>query len=306
MSQAQIVTELGQAYAAGNLSFRNLLINGDFAVWQRGASFSAGGLTTDRWTFALAAPNTGTLSYVNNPWGSIAAQLTWANGGGAGQAGLWTNLEEMRWFSNQDVMLSFEAMAVGAQVSIASYFDYQYASAADVIQGVQIDTVPVGSFKKILHPYHTLDLTSKTINASSFFRVALMLDNGSIPGLPRQASGTVQIRNVQLERGLIATPMEHRPVGLELLLCQRYYQVIGQLFTNGYGPNGASIFCHVALPVTMRTTPGDPVIAQVGKSNSTDVIKDSSGANFLRVQSSIVSGPANGWAAASATLSAEL
>ena len=39
-----------------------------------------------------------------------------------------------------------------------------------------------------------------------------------------QTSGTWTIGNVQLERGSAATPFEQRPIGLELSMCQRYYQ----------------------------------------------------------------------------------
>lgn len=39
-----------------------------------------------------------------------------------------------------------------------------------------------------------------------------------------QTSGTFTIGDVQLEEGSVATPFERRSVGLELLLCQRYYQ----------------------------------------------------------------------------------
>jgi hypothetical protein len=37
------------------------------------------------------------------------------------------------------------------------------------------------------------------------------------------ASGTATLGNVQLELGSRATPFEHRPIGVELALCQRYY-----------------------------------------------------------------------------------
>lgn len=37
--------------------------------------------------------------------------------------------------------------------------------------------------------------------------------------------GPGTVANVQLELGSIATPCEHRPYGIELVLCQRYYQI---------------------------------------------------------------------------------
>ena len=40
------------------------------------------------------------------------------------------------------------------------------------------------------------------------------------------AEDWLQITDVQVEEGSIATPFERRPVGLELLLCQRYYQLV--------------------------------------------------------------------------------
>ena len=42
-----------------------------------------------------------------------------------------------------------------------------------------------------------------------------------------QQSGTFDIANVQLEEGSVATPFEQRPAGLELQLCQRYYEQSG-------------------------------------------------------------------------------
>ena len=46
-----------------------------------------------------------------------------------------------------------------------------------------------------------------------------------------QTSGTWTVGNVQIEGGSTATPFERRPVGMELSLCQRYYEAIN------FGPN---------------------------------------------------------------------
>jgi hypothetical protein len=78
-----------------------------------------------------------------------------------------------------------------------------------------------------------------------------------------QISGTWNIGNVQLELGSVATPFEQRPIGLELALCQRYFErafmypvaatnPTGQLFdanttTTAYG--------RVPLQAQKRATP---------------------------------------------------
>ena len=42
--------------------------------------------------------------------------------------------------------------------------------------------------------------------------------------MPVGENGTVDIAQVQVELGKVATPFEHRSYGEELALCQRYYQ----------------------------------------------------------------------------------
>ena len=42
----------------------------------------------------------------------------------------------------------------------------------------------------------------------------------------KTAGNFVNITQVQLEQGAIATPFEQRPIGLELALCQRYFEVL--------------------------------------------------------------------------------
>ena len=66
--------------------------------------------------------------------------------------------------------------------------------------------------------------------------------------------------NIQLEEGVVATPFEHRPIGLELSLCQRYFWA-GRQDGGGYaflymGKARTLTFVGGAtFPVTMRTNP---------------------------------------------------
>jgi hypothetical protein len=69
-----------------------------------------------------------------------------------------------------------------------------------------------------------------------------------------QTSGTWTIGNVQLERGSAATPFEVRPIGIELPLCQRYCQRLGNNFS-GQSNGTTAILLSGSLPVELRTNP---------------------------------------------------
>ena len=79
------------------------------------------------------------------------------------------------------------------------------------------------------------------------------------------AGDYIDITNVQLERGTVATPFEYRHNGVELALCQRYYNqsysygvlpgtvtIAGQYRVVGNGSAGAF---NIQFPVEMRAVP---------------------------------------------------
>jgi hypothetical protein len=63
-----------------------------------------------------------------------------------------------------------------------------------------------------------------------------------------QTSGTWTIDNVQLEAGPLATPFERRLVGLELLLCQRYFVSING--STGPGSEFGTTAAYIKLPLS--------------------------------------------------------
>lgn len=72
-----------------------------------------------------------------------------------------------------------------------------------------------------------------------------------------QFSGTLSnLDKVQVELGTVATPFEHRPYGMELSLCQRYYQQLEPSIYSGTS-NGTTQVASVGIPlsVAMRVTP---------------------------------------------------
>tara|TARA_R100001129_G_scaffold105561_1_gene72159 strand:+ start:658 stop:1767 length:1110 start_codon:yes stop_codon:yes gene_type:complete len=72
-----------------------------------------------------------------------------------------------------------------------------------------------------------------------------------------------KITGIQLEVGSVATDFEHRSIGQELALCQRYYWKIAQNTyrrVNGYKRADANSFWEVKCPVPMRTAPSPTLI----------------------------------------------
>jgi len=82
--------------------------------------------------------------------------------------------------------------------------------------------------------------------------------NWTLPNIPIAAT------NIQLEQGTVATPFEHRPIGVELSLCQRYYYTISRQGRRNCGflipyiasdGAGASSMGTITFPVQMRVAP---------------------------------------------------
>lgn len=73
-------------------------------------------------------------------------------------------------------------------------------------------------------------------------------------------ASTVRLSGVQLELDSVAHPVEARPYGLELALCQRYYyQVTAADSNHVFGPalciSGTQAFVPVTFPSPMRAIP---------------------------------------------------
>jgi hypothetical protein len=64
-----------------------------------------------------------------------------------------------------------------------------------------------------------------------------------------------QVTGVQLEVGTVATPFEHKPYGVELAECQRYYYKVTDASMAIYSAKVDSYYTTLTYPTTMRSTP---------------------------------------------------
>ena len=75
-------------------------------------------------------------------------------------------------------------------------------------------------------------------------------------------AGTIHTTGWQLEEGSVATPFEHRPYGLELALCQRYYEA-GTIYGFGFSTLTSRVRAALnTLKVTKRVAPSVTITNQ--------------------------------------------
>jgi hypothetical protein len=211
---APTVSSINNGPLAG---LRNRIINGGMAVDQRnsGASVSSGtGVLTyalDRW---IVAANT---TAVTAQRGGVPGAYYLAVNGAAGNTAVSirqrieaANVADL---SSKVVTLSFNCNS-SSLTSIA--INVSCASALDnfsTITNTQSFTRTISSTEATYSA--TLTLPSQ---ASNGVEVLFSLTSFT--------SGTFGLTNVQIEPGSAATPFERRPLGLELELCYRYFQLL--------------------------------------------------------------------------------
>jgi hypothetical protein len=257
------------ALLPAGLGFRNVLINGDFKVWQRGtskamATGSGTGFIADRWTGARAGYAAG---------GTVSRQTASLDGfqycsrvqrdsgnTSTAIAYYFQTLESVTSIplANKPVVYSFYIRA-GANFSGSIVAKLYSGTATDQVN--YPDGGITGSATVITS---TLSLTT------SWQRVVLYGNVGAsatqlFAGFEWTPSGTAgaadyfEITGVQLEQNRQPTPFEQRPYGVELSLCHRYYQRVtstggDQTFASGMYLSSTQPIGSYNFP-TMRVAP---------------------------------------------------
>jgi hypothetical protein len=252
-------------------SFRNLVINGDMRIWQRGTTIS-NPISTSFYTADRMGVNRGA-----DVVGAVVSRIA------SGLAGFEYALALQRiagdtsvqpislYYSNEStntynlagspVTLSFYAKT-GANYSGGSFAFHIY-SGTGTDQRVYNYTgqVSVASANQAITSTWTKYTSTGTVPANS---TELGFQILWTPTGTAGADDSIKITGVQLEQGSTATDFERRPIGVELALCQRYfYKTFPQNVAPGFNLGTPCITTavvsgysgHQILPINMRVKP---------------------------------------------------
>ena len=224
---------------------RNLIINGDFSIWQRATSQTVAGYgSVDRFrqfatgsTFSVTRESfaLGQTDVPNNPkyfYRNVVSSVA----GAANLIAAEFHIEDVNKFSGKEVTLSFWAKA-DASKNIATSFLQSFGSGGSPSPAVSAISPATHSLTTSWQKFTTTatmpSTSGKTLgtNNNDLFDITFWFDAGSNHDASTnslgQQSGTFDISNVQLEFGDTATEFEYVSPADQLARCQRYYQRSG-------------------------------------------------------------------------------
>ena len=219
---------------AYNLVGKNKIINGNFAIAQRGTSFTTDNIyTLDRWFSSdgsggsparTLSQETFTLGQTDVPNAYYYARHNQTSATPNGNSSLVQKIEDVTQFDGQTITLSFYAKA-DAAMDIDIRFIQDFGTGGSPSSDVTVtETVSIStSWTKYTVTTTLGSLSGKTLGTDGVHTTFLQVNMEFQP----TTTFTFDIAQVQLELGESATEFEHRPYGLELSLCQRYYQSLG-------------------------------------------------------------------------------
>ena len=280
--------------ATVGLGTKNLIINGDMRIAQRGTSASgltsSGYHTVDRMEFQIGSMGTWTMSQDSDvPTGqgfgkSFKLACTTADASPAASDSLAVNykmegqdIQHLAYgtASAKSLTLSFWVKSnktgtyinelvntdVGKQISksytISSADTWEKKTmtfAGDTVSGFTNDN-NLSMYLRFYFGAGT-DLTSGTLNTSWATTVNANRAVGQV-NLADSTSNYINITGVQLEIGENATPFENRMYSQELAMCERYFQKIDGGF--GVGTASTNVQLNVVMRVPMRANPSASV-----------------------------------------------
>jgi hypothetical protein len=270
LMRADTVAEARTAIGAGR---KNLIINGGFDVWQRGTtspSDTTQVFVADRWrdykssATASVSRQTFTLGQTDVP-GSPRYFHRYTVAIGNNYCDTRQYIEDVTVTAGQTVTLSFWAKGTNPGSGTTNVRIQQRFGSGGSPTGSRDMNVPspnitlTSSWQRFSFTVNVSTLSGTTLGTNNDHSLSMMIGQGGAD--TSTTSYEIDLSNVQLELGSVATEFEHRSYGEELALCQRYYEYTNNMYRSGYMTTGTSSVQTYGFAVTKRTTPTMTVTA---------------------------------------------
>ena len=299
--------------------FRNALLNGNFQIAQRATSFVAGAndddtYNLDRW-YVLSDGNDAvditqdtTTIPTNGSQTAIALDVETADK----KFGIAQIIEARNCagFIGNTVTFSFKARVSSVtRLNNIKAAIIAWDGTADTVTSDIISAWNAGGTTPTLIANATYENTPANLSVTTSYAtysVTANIDTANTKNIivfiwsdvvVTSAGDILYVTDAQLELGSVVTPFERRPIGIEQLLCQRFYQTFvyrARYDANNSTDNDGRIF---PLPVTMRVP---PTVSNDTPSENVNVASadvSTAGVGHFGVEISPTTSGATGWTA---------
>jgi hypothetical protein len=264
-AKGQVTSTGTAAITSGLTGFRNRIINGDMRIDQRNAGASQ--------SITAASPSYSVDRFIVRPIGATVTGQRVAGTGSTQYVYQLTgaaSVTQLQFEQRIEASNSYDLAGGNATLSVnlsnsllttVNWILY-YATATDNFASNTL--ISSGSW--------TVSSSIARYNATISIPAAATTGLYLIIYVGAQTSGTFKIGDVQLEAGSTATDFERRPIGTELMLCQRYYQKrVGDSYSTGvsgqaYGT--ATVYGSVSFIQEMRSSPNVSLTATGSAANT--------------------------------------
>ncbi len=293
----QVENQLPQSLVADNVNFRNIIINGDMSIAQRGTSASSltssGYHALDRFRCVIVTAGTWTISQSTTvPSGQgFANSMKWDNTTADGSLGASDFVSVQQFIEGQNLQYlkkgtsSAESLTVSFWVRSNKTGTYilelkDNDNTRAISQSYTISSADTWEKKTLTFAGDTTGTLDNDNNASFLVQFALAAGSDYTSGSLQTSWGAETTANryvgqvnladstanewymtgLQVEAGTSASDFEFLPYDVNLRRCQRYFYKLLQeqwLFNIG---NSTSRRTNVDFPVQMRTTPTSTLI----------------------------------------------
>jgi len=252
-------------------SMKNRFINGSFDIWQRGTPVTnTGGVigyTADRWQATSGTGATNIFTRTANTLGAVAGQAKYRCDWNRSVAGTTDStfqqkIEGVQSFAGQQVTVSAYLTASAGSI------DFQFRSrqffgttggSADVGPTAQGGTQTATTARTRFTATFTVpSIAGKTLGSAGDDCLEIQLFRAF--NATNGATGTLQVEDLVIELGPVATDIERPSVQQTLAWCERYYYRLTAVngttyFGSGRLSTATNADIHVHFPVTMRIAP---------------------------------------------------